>query len=355
VLLTAFAIFAGVQLGASVLCDYRWPQLRFPHYYEVMARFDAVETPPNVLFLGSSRTMCAVDEERVTAVVRARTGNDLVQCFNAGVPSADCVVQERVLRDLLARGVRPRYVLIELCPECVNQRIGWLSLYTVQFLRWDDTPLYFTDLVVTNNILRFASSRFVPLYVYRKQIRQRLAARAARWRVGRLTAKSVLQLGDATPWHIGQYQEGLAAKLIAEHIEPSKATSADVRMAQRSVYRYHPGGNAAAALERLLDCCREHGIEPVLLGVPLSSAHRSVYTPAIESAFQEYLAQIERKYGCRYLDYRTALEDAQFLDHHHARAEGGAWFSERIATEVLAPLLQHNAYNSDDRRYTRPR
>src|SRR4051794_34401889 len=89
VLLGAAAIFALVQLVASVLLDYRWPQVRYPHYHEVLARFDAAQPKPNVLFLGSSRIMCLLDEERVSATVRAQTGDASVRCFNAGVTTAD--------------------------------------------------------------------------------------------------------------------------------------------------------------------------------------------------------------------------------------------------------------------------
>src|SRR5438067_11624861 len=87
VLLTALAVFVVGQLTASVLLDYRWPQLRFPAYHAQLARLDALRPAPNVVLLGSSRSACALDETIVNAVARAETGDARVQCFNASVPA----------------------------------------------------------------------------------------------------------------------------------------------------------------------------------------------------------------------------------------------------------------------------
>ncbi len=114
-------------------------------------------------------------------------------------------------------------------------------------------------------------------------------------------------------------------------------TTSSIDGVQQTLRDYRPGGNAAAVLERLLSCCRTNGIEPILLSVPLSSAHRGQYAPAIESAFQGYIAAMAQKYSCRYCDYRSAVPDAFFLDHHHAGPNGAALFSRRFALEVLAP------------------
>ncbi len=45
-----------------------------------------------------------------------------------------------------------------------------------------------------------------------------------------------------------------------------------------------------------------------------------------------------RKHGCRSFDYRDALPDAVYLDHHHVGIEGSEAFSRRFAAEVLVPL-----------------
>jgi hypothetical protein len=106
----------------------------------------------------------------------------------------------------------------------------------------------------------------------------------------------------------------------------------------RSLRSYRPGGNAAAALNRLLTLCRMHGIEPILLTVPLSSAHRQCYTSDIDRAFQAHIAAVTQEFSCRYVDCRAALPDDCFVDHHHATPDGGRLFSRKFALEVLAPM-----------------
>jgi hypothetical protein len=341
VLLTALALFVLVQLTASVLLDYRWPQLRFPAYHAQLARLES-KPVPSVVFLGSSRTACALDEAMVNAVAQAQTGDRRLQCFNASVPAGDPIVCERVLRDLLARGVQPRLAVIEIAPEGVNHRNGWLGRYVLQFPCWHDTPANLKDLVVTGTALRFAGTRFVPLYVYREQIRRLCGTLIDDCCHGRFPGTGPVPLTDYgfTPGSARKAQATLAAYHRSKKMDANMVTLLDIDDAERSLRDFRPGGNAGACLERLLSRCQANGIEPILVTVPLSSAHRRLYTSEIEAAFQAHLAGLMQKFGCRYFDYRDALPDEMFLDHHHVGAEGAEIFGRRFAAEVIARLWE---------------
>jgi hypothetical protein len=341
VLLTALGVFALVQLTASVLFDYCWPHLRFPLYEEQVYRIDKYTPKPDVIFLGSSRTACIMDETEINHVVHDVTGDAAVRCYNAGVAAGDVIVCERVLYDLLSRGARPHYVVLEVCPEGVNHRNGWLSVYTAWFLRWDDGPTFLKDLIVTQSVSRYAGTRLIPLYVYRDQIRQHVGTWAHDWFAGQpptATAAAPAAHGDdEAPRSTVKWHELIVEAVRHPVADSTRNTTSCVDGVRRSLSDYRPGGNAAASLERLLSCCRATGIEPILVSVPLSSAHRQQYTPEIEAAFQAYMARMTRKYGCRYYDYRTAVPDAFFIDHHHAGPEGASLFSRLFALDVLAP------------------
>ena len=58
----------------------------------------------------------------------------------------------------------------------------------------------------------------------------------------------------------------------------------------------------------------------VTTGIPVSLAAPAIYT----------------LYNAR-VDYRDALPDRFFIDHHHAAPEGSILFSRKLAVEVLAP------------------
>ncbi len=126
-----------------------------------------------------------------------------MRCYNGGVAAGDVIICERVLCDLLSRGARPRFLVLEVCPEGVNHRNGWLSVYTAWFLRWDDGPAYLKDLIVTHNVSRYAGTRLLPLYVYRNQIRQQLRTRARGLLAASPTPAAVASAARDAPAHEG--------------------------------------------------------------------------------------------------------------------------------------------------------
>ena len=185
VLLWAVGAIVGVQLTSSVLLDYCWPQVRFPKLYEQVSRVESFTPAANVIFLGSSRNrMPFVQEWESTRAARELTGDAGVRCCNAAVPAGDLIISERMLRILLDHGARPRYAIIEVCPEgrqsaprnsCLSMYVGWV------LWPWDDVPAYLRDLAVTGNLVRFGGTRIIPLYVYRSEIRAQLGAYAWPW------------------------------------------------------------------------------------------------------------------------------------------------------------------------------
>lgn len=334
------ATFLALQLTAGVLLDYRWPEVRFPFFYETAARPDLFAVPPSIVCLGSSRFGCLLDEMEVTRVVRQLTGDPAVQAFNASVGAGDLVVSEKMLERLLARGLQPRYALVELSPESVNHLNRWLTLHVGRQLRWDEVPGYFVEVTRTGNLMRLAGTRLLPLHVYRNQIRGYFVGHTRDW-------YEELIRGQAAH-RPRQGDEGLPttptdwAKLVADGLGAGTAvagadTTRDLAGLRRELDAYRPGGNSAAALERLLRRCRAHGVEPILLAVPLASAHRGEYDGAVEARFQEYMLRVTRTYGCRFLDYRATLPDHFFLDHHHATPQAKLVFSRKVGLEVLAP------------------
>ncbi len=70
VLLGAGMAFAAIQLAAGVALDYGWPQVRFPAFYQSLARLDQRPRSPNVVLLGSSRTGHLLGEADVNQVMR---------------------------------------------------------------------------------------------------------------------------------------------------------------------------------------------------------------------------------------------------------------------------------------------
>jgi hypothetical protein len=352
VLLWALGAFVTIQLAASCVFDYSWPSVRFPAFYQQVARYDADASPPDVLCLGSSRVNSLLWETQVDFLVRNATGDPSFHTFNACVPGGDIIVSERMFRCLIDRGARPRFVLVEVSPEIVNHRAAWLLQYGPWFIRWHEIPAFFHDMIVTRSLLRFAGSRLLPIYYYRDQIRDQLAHKVSAWwtrhatpsRDGKEQAQRRIAAAPGPPrlrHHYGLKSGAAAMSSTTTAANPDTTRGLDVL--KRGLGDYRPGGNAAAALERLLGGCREHGIEPILVVVPAPTAHRACYTSEIEASFQTYLADTAHKYSCHCADYHDALPDRFFADHHHAAPAGGLLFTERFSIEVLTPLWKADA------------
>jgi hypothetical protein len=110
---------------------------------------------------------------------------------------------------------------------------------------------------------------------------------------------------------------------------------AGVHSIRRWLKGYQVGGTAAEACERLIDRCQANGMTVILVGVPLTKAHRDLYTPGIEHGFLTYVEDVADRHGCRFVDYRDRVPDDMFLDNHHVLRSGGEYFSRILTDEVL--------------------
>ncbi len=281
VLWTAFAVFAAVQLTASVLLDYRWPQLRFPAYHAQLARLDTVATP-NVVFLGSSRSACAGRGDHQPRRTRRdrRPHDPVLQRGRAGGRSDR--LRARARRPARARhSATLRSVRDQPRRGQSSQRLAGAVCPSVPLLARRAHPSEGPAADRHGPPLRRHALR-AALHLPRDDSP---ATRADRRRLlSRPTAGQRAGADGQIRLHAGQRPQGAddAGRLSpCEKRDAAAITMLDIDDAARSLRDYRPGGNAAAALERLLCRCRDNGIEPILLSVPLSSAHRRRTPPPL--------------------------------------------------------------------------
>jgi hypothetical protein len=209
--------------------------------------------------------------------------------------------------------------------------------HVIRQLTWAHLPTHLGDAIRTNSGPRYLGALLLPALVHRTEI----------------CAALCQTLWHSPDEHPDVVQESLTSrgplnwgKLLRL---PAKAGTlpAERRAAVRTVgdiprwlRNYRIAGLSPAALERLLRRCRAEGVGVVLLAPPASSAHRAQYTPAIESAFQDYLKGIGQQFGCAFIDARNWVPDELFVDCHHLDSETGSPYFTRLLTHrVLVPLL----------------
>src|SRR5262249_23019885 len=116
----------------------------------------------------------------------------------------------------------------------------------------------------------------------------------------------------------------------------------------RGWLRHYRLGGETSALERVLARSRAAGIRVVLVGVPVSSWVRELYTPTVEGTFRGYMERLRERDGTEFVDYRARMPDRRVSDHHHLNPPGGTLFARLLATEVLAPRLHASTRASRD-------
>ena len=324
-----------VQFVGGLLLDYCWPQVRFPAAARVLARCTPPPPGPLVITLGSSRFDGGIMADQVARQLREGTGEDTLQVVNLAVGCGDLIVAEHLYGKLRAQGVKPTYLVLEVSPETLNSSNVWLDQHAYRQLTWLDTLAYSPDLIRSGHYLRFWRSRLLPLYIHREQIVRHLALQT----VAGTKVTTAMQQAFLVP---PVKDEGLWPDPRMRH-DASLRTQAGLDNIRRWLKRYQVGGAAAASLERLVQRCEGEAIPVLLVGVPVTSAHRGLYRPEIEAAFQRHMQDVTRRYThTRYVDFRAAIPDIGFTDNHHLTPEGGMQFSRLLAEQALLPELREH-------------
>jgi hypothetical protein len=345
VLLWTAAVFVFGQLSSGWALDNLWPQIRNPYMHQVIAHVEAQPTSPTAIFFGSSRFGCLLSGPELTRSIQNITGDSHVWATNASMPNGDIIFSERILLELLRRGVRPRYAVFEMTPPSITAHNPWIMRFRERLLGWSDLPAHFADLVRDEQLAPGAQSLLVPLFSYRGLICKALTSNwaccnqppdallppgrtAARFDIGADTTPV-----DALDWDAGARPH--------EHVnDPLEASRKAIPNLNKQLDDYRPGGTLVAALERVVGLCRAHGVEPILLGVPVTKTFRDCVTVQMQASYQEFLSQFCHQQGISFVDYQAALSDDCFFDFHHGTKQGCELFSRVVAEDILAPSLE---------------
>lgn len=315
ILLCMGLLFVAAQAGAGLLFDHVWPQVRFPFLHRRLAALPERTPAPTVVAVGSSRFGACLIEEDISHFLQAETGADSASFFNAAVPAGDLVSSEHALRCLLSRAAPPKMLLIEICPEALNRHMGWLDYHIERQVGWGDVPDFLPEACRAGELERLCQCRLCPLLAHRKGFWNLLGNQAT------ALAKKV-QGRSHEEW---ARAIGMRPTYSAE--EKERRGREGLKTVRRALDDYEAGGLPLEKLHAMLELCRDKGIAPLLIVVPVSSMHRALYDVAIEKAFIDCLRETCTRHGCRYLDCREAIPDGGFYDNHHATLEGGRAFS----------------------------
>ena len=321
-LLWGLALFVSGQLALTALSE-RWrPELSAPEFGERLKRLRRLlaEAPgrPLVVALGSSRTSFGFRPDALPPC-RCPAEQEPV-AFNFSQLGGGPLMELHCLRRLLAGGIHPRCVLVEvLCPffhaerTLAEETLFWRQLAQSERPRLG-MPLSPWYLLRANLLARYAP-RLLPRNSPAR--RELVCWRRCLDRAGWLRHPALPPDG---------YRRGLD---LARHTFAAYLAHAAI------------AAGPDRALRELLGVCRREGIAVLLFAAPEASELR--HWPrgaAAEKQFHAYLDGVCREYGIHWLDARSWLDDASFADGHHLLPAGAQAFTERLGRDALQPLLE---------------
>jgi hypothetical protein len=323
-------LFALVQLGLGL----EETALRDPTYWfkaeRLKRRLTGAERPLTVVMLGSSRTLHGLEAASLEAPLSRQLGRPVV-AFNFGLVGAGPLTELLTLRRLLADGIRPDLLLVEVLPPVLAGQIPFFEVQRVQppvsCLRAWELRLVERYGERTPRGPRGArgAARLLPCYYHRLALVSRL------W-------PSLLPWGDRLNGFQEVNDSGDLAPLYRAEQRP-RALAVAEREYQLYLNGFRLGGPAPRALEELLRTCRREGIPTALVLMPEGPAFRSWYRGQSWPQIREYLDGVSRRTATPLFSAREWLDEDAFLDSHHMLPQGSARFTERLGREVIGPLL----------------
>jgi hypothetical protein len=340
VLFGTVVLFLAVQLVLGAFVTHVHPEVRDPEYGSLLNSLEArlAQWPgrPLVLILGSSR--CANAFRPSPPGPGSEASPDPI-VFNFATLYTGPLRQLQMLRRLLARGVRPSWVVAEF----------WPSFFAPGAIDDEQTYILTRDIQLPDRALvacHFANSQpayakmteavAVPAFHHRSQLLRCYSPFMDRCmpRLPGDWSPPELRAVEAFGW-LPCPEPRPEPEQYRQYITRSLQLIRDTKFAG---FRFSPTGDAA--LRELLNTCSQHGIRTTLVWLPEHSMLRDNYPLEVLARIHEYVAGLVREQQVQVIDTRDWVPDDEFIDLVHVLPPAAAPFTERFRHEVLRPLME---------------
>lgn len=348
VLLVAVIANLGMQVdrrSLDVASDTSWALRR-------VARCESLGRVPDVLYIGSSRTVYAVDAALIDRLIRQRGGPGTLSC-NAGVFGATFEEDYYTLKRFFEDGYVPKLVVETLWEFNLNDRArppadGLPSaLRRIQAVAdLADLPALRPELdaqpaaAAAPGAFDFALAKLLPMYGDREGLLQRVCiirsfsqCAAHTLSVGSLDQRRY-QSADRQGF-VGVTDESLAMPYPGG---PADWPAAERAYLARYNYDFHIGGTQPQWLARLIALAQSRQVPIVLITTPLHPLYfqYALSGPGDWPAIIGYLRTFAAAHGVAFYDESQAAgyEDGDFWEPSHLNATGARKFSTWLASVV---------------------
>jgi hypothetical protein len=335
-LLCGAAAFVAMQLLLSAAMDYYEPALRDPLWGRKIAllRSRLAEEPdrPLLVILGSSR-----------AALGVRLGDSPAQdddapiVFNLGIMGAGPVHELVFLHRLLAEGIHPQRLLLEIHPLLMHEEQGYgeVAVLNVNRLDWRDLGVLRRYVYEPAKLYaRWARSRLLPCLSHRVLFQMHLAPG---WlEPAYRNDYAVMTQLDRSGW-TPHFRDAVNSLEYRQCLELS------VSGYEVAFNDYHITDMPDRAVREILDICRHERIAAGLFLMPEASGFRAAYVADTRGKLDDYLARLSKDCDVPVFDATLACRDEDFADGHHLLPPGAKTFAASFRQDVLRPFLGDGA------------
>ncbi len=326
--------FALFQVFLALVLELWWTSGRDPFYGTKVARLKSrLRQAPDarlVVMLGSSRTGDGLRAAPWEADLVRQLGQSLV-IFNFGMPGAGPPGQLLQLQRLLAEGIKPDLVLVEIMPPLLDDRLGGdpqrlaaerLSYRDLEQLR--RYPLH------THSLRQaWRQARAVPWY-------------GQRFNVLSMVLPTILPLRLRQDGYVRCDGCGWVAPAVT-HPAPAQRQ----RLSEVGMQSYRPilqsfqlGPASSQAVRLILEECRKRHVKTALVLMPEGPYFRRAYSERVWQQLNPFMEQLCQEYRTPLVNARCWMDEESFFDSHHLAADGASRFTQRLGHEWIVPLLR---------------
>ena len=331
--LVGVAVVVLLQLGLNIVIDTVKPEWRDPEYGHRMKdlrRQSTVKpTQPVVVVMGSSRSQMGFNPLAMNLDDGTSNSPIVYNCSQAGCGP---VYELLNLQRLIADGVKPNFVLVEILPPVLAGKSTAEKLIPISHLSYGDVRRlepYATD--PRELWLDWAHQRILP------------------WSTYRLNLLSHWGMGSLLPWQARQDFMWKQMKpngwmpYFFEEIPATKREDSIVK-ARAEYIAYFDQFEIAPLPDRayrdLIALARSHNIQVAFFTMPESPIFRSWYPPIVRQKLTAYYASLTNEFGTPVFDTSDwQPNETEFADSHHLMRRGAEAFSQRFGNECLKPWL----------------
>jgi hypothetical protein len=313
-------------------------RLRDPPYGDKRAKLEKLiaQRPagtPTVVMLGSSRTLLGFRADLAELQTQELTGQTII-AFNFGTPASGPITHLIYLKRLLADGIKPSVILLEVLPPALQDDPEFGPVESA-FLTGDRLSRAERELAIrygydAHRTNKDARGNWANPWM---AMRFRMLARVAASWVPEGQRCDWSRAADAHGWSTPPRQEitpddraEREAKIRADFAQPLQTLQARRRPFQ--------------ALAELLQLCVDEAIPVHVLLMPEDPQFQSLYAPSVARDVVVSLSELCAERGVLFTNARDWLPATAFYDGHHMFRAGAEQFTTRLTRDVLVPELK---------------